>query len=128
MQLLVVGGAGFVGSLVLPHVARRHRLRVFDLRAPDGLEAESVVGSLDDFPALVGAARGCDALLFMAMNVKEPWGELPAVVSAYDVNVKGLHLAHRAAHEAGIRRAQTFFTFERFKTRLASILTPFLKL
>ncbi|MGH7912265.1 MAG: NAD-dependent epimerase/dehydratase family protein [Candidatus Dormibacteraceae bacterium] len=104
MRLLVVGGAGFVGSMVLPHLAERHQIRVFDRRAPAPGGWESVPGSLDDFDVLSEAARGCDAMLFMAMNAKEAWGELPTVVSAYDVNVKGLHLAHWAAHEAGIRR------------------------
>lgn len=106
MRLLVVGGAGFVASLVLPHLAVRHRIRVFDLRAPEPGDPswDVVVGTLDDFDALRAAATGCDALLFMAMNRKDPWGELPAVVSAYDVNVKGLHLAHWASHQAGIQR------------------------
>lgn len=106
MRLLVAGGSGFVGSLVLPHLATRHRIRVFDLRAPDRADPswEVVLGTLDDFDAVREAASGCDALLFMAMNRHQPWGELPAVVSAYDVNVKGLHLAHWAAHLAGVQR------------------------
>lgn len=106
MRLLVVGGAGHVASLVLPHLARRHQIRVFDLRLPDPLDPswETRLGTLDDFEAVREAATGCDALLFMAMNQKRPWGQLASVVSAYDVNVKGLHLAHWAAHLAGVQR------------------------
>jgi nucleoside-diphosphate-sugar epimerase len=106
MRLLVVGGAGKVASLVLPQLARQHQIRIFDLRLPESADPswETRVGTLDDFDAVREAATGCDALLFMAMNSKRPWGELASVVSAYDVNVKGLHLAHWAAHQAGIQR------------------------
>src|SRR5438552_1257720 len=34
MKVLVVGGAGSVGTAVIPHLARRPRLRVFDLAQP----------------------------------------------------------------------------------------------
>ncbi len=119
MRLLVVGGAGLVASLVLPHLAARHRIRVFDLRRPEAADAwwEVVVGTLDDFDAVREAATGCDALLFMAMNRKEPWGELPAVVSAYDVNVKGLHLAHWAAHEAGVQKVVVTSSLSVYRSR-----------
>lgn len=106
MRLLVVGGAGRVASMVLPYLSARHRIRIFDLHVPAAPDPswEVCVGTLDDFDAVRKAAAGCDALLFMAMNNKRPWGELPAVVSAYDVNVRGLHLAHWAAHLEGVRR------------------------
>jgi nucleoside-diphosphate-sugar epimerase len=32
MNLLVVGGSGYVGSIRLPTLAQHHRLRIFDLR------------------------------------------------------------------------------------------------
>lgn len=119
MRLLVVGGAGYVASLVLPHLAARHQIRTFDLRAPEPGDPswEVVVGTLDDFDAVRAAGAGCDALLFMAMNRKDPWGELPAVVSAYDVNVKGLHLAHWAAHEAGVRKVVVTSSLSVYKPR-----------
>ncbi|MGH7920598.1 MAG: NAD-dependent epimerase/dehydratase family protein [Candidatus Dormibacteraceae bacterium] len=104
MRLFVIGGAGHVGSMVLPHLARRHDIRVFDLRAPADGNWESVQGSIDDVEALREAMRGCDALLFMAMNARGAWCEPATAVRAYDVNVKGLGLAHWAAHEEGIRR------------------------
>ena len=106
MRLLVVGGAGRVASMVLPHLSARYRIRIFDLVRPKDVDPswDVCVATLDDFDALRQAAIGCGALLFMAMNNKRPWGGLPAVVSAYDVNVRGLHLAHWAAHLEGVRK------------------------
>jgi nucleoside-diphosphate-sugar epimerase len=45
-----------------------------------------------------------DALLYMAMGRPSQDG-VEAIVNSYDVNVKGVHLALRAAHEAGIAHA-----------------------
>ncbi len=104
--LLVVGGAGYVGRLVLPLLAERWTLRVFDRVAfPEDLTTavETVLGDVTDAPALNLAAQGVDALLYMAMgtgtdkNIQDPG-------ASYDVNVKGVHLALEAAHLHGIRR------------------------
>jgi nucleoside-diphosphate-sugar epimerase len=105
MKLLVIGGSGVVGSIVVPFLAEQHQLRLFDLCPPqqNGL-GEYVQGDVTDYAALSSAATGIDAVLFMAMgNLK--WTEPAGIASAYDVNIKGVHLALRAANEAGITQA-----------------------
>jgi nucleoside-diphosphate-sugar epimerase len=57
-----------------------------------------------DGDALLRAAAGMDALLYMAMGRPSQDG-VEAIANSYDVNVKGVHLALRAAHEAGIAHA-----------------------
>ncbi len=104
MNLLVVGGSGIVGSLVVPILAETHHLRVFDLRPPQLSTVEYVQGDVTQFEALSAAMTGMDAVLYMAMGSLK-WTEPVGVASAYDVNVKGLHLALRAAHEADITQA-----------------------
>jgi nucleoside-diphosphate-sugar epimerase len=104
MKLLVVGGAGLVGGLVLPHLAQWHMLRVFDLRPPADSAWEYVAGNVGDLAALSQAAEGMDALLYMAMGNKE--FTLPeAITTNFDVNVKGVYLALYAAQRAGIGHA-----------------------
>ncbi len=104
MRLLVVGGSGIVGSLVVPFLAERHTLRIFDLRPPQHGDYEYVPGNVTQYDDLASAMTGVDALLYMAMGTLN-WKETEGIVSAYDVNIKGLHLALRAAHEAGIEQA-----------------------
>jgi nucleoside-diphosphate-sugar epimerase len=46
-----------------------------------------------------------DAVLFMAMGAKQPWGSVEGIVTGFDVSVKGLHLTLYAAHKAGVNHA-----------------------
>ena len=104
MKLLVIGGSGIVGTLTVPVLAETHHVRVFDLNPPQSADCEFVRGDVTDYEALAAAMSGRDALVYMAMgNLK--WTEVSGWVSAFDVNVKGLHLALRAAHAADIQQA-----------------------
>lgn len=113
MHVLVVGGSGRVGSLVLPHLAREHRLRLFDPHPPqeDLAGVEYVPGDARNPAELDAAARGTDALLYMAMGIfDEPgkgdaWTSDEAQIDCFDVSVKGLYFALRAAHRAGVSQA-----------------------
>jgi nucleoside-diphosphate-sugar epimerase len=107
MQVLVVGGSGIVGSLVVPKLAQTHTLRIFDLHPPQKHDLDFFQGNVTSYDDLVQAAFGMDALVYMAMGSVN-WTETSGVVSAFDVNIKGLHLALKAAHEAGIQ--QTVYT------------------
>lgn len=104
MNILVIGGSGFVGSLVLPTLAETHTLRIFDLRPPQTGTYDFFQGDVTHYDAFVEALSGMDALVYMAMGSLN-WDETPGTVSAFDVNVKGPHLALKAAHLAGIRQA-----------------------
>jgi len=108
VKLLVIGGSGFVGSMVLPHLAEAHELRVFDLKPPRADNVEYVAGDILDFGAVSAAAEGRDALVFMAMGPMAGWGEPANAALHFDVAVKGLYLALRAAAEQGIKH--TVFT------------------
>ncbi len=104
MNVLVTDGSGIVGTLVVPLLAETHHVRVFDLRAPQTEGVEYVQGDVTDYAALRQAAQGMDALVYLAMGSLN-WGETSGVTSAFDVNVKGVYLALKAAHEAGITQA-----------------------
>jgi nucleoside-diphosphate-sugar epimerase len=104
MNVLVIGGSGVVGTLVVPILAETHTIRMFDLRAPQYEGAEYMAGDVTDYNALLQAAQGMDALIYLAMGSLN-WDELSGVTSAFDVNVKGVYLALKAAHDAGIEHA-----------------------
>jgi nucleoside-diphosphate-sugar epimerase len=107
MRVLVIGGCGYVGSLVCPLLAPHHALRFFDLKPP-AVEPENFLGfqsgNVGDPEALFAACEGMDALLYMAMGSNE-WSSPGFVPSSFDVNIKGVHLALAAAHKAGIGHA-----------------------
>lgn len=105
MRVLVVGGSGYVGGLVLPTLAQRFTLRIFDRNPPADSGWEYVPGDITDPGALAAAAEGMEALLYMAMGTNRGLGGIHDLVPAYDVNVKGVHLALDAAVQAGVKRA-----------------------
>src|SRR5262245_15682561 len=105
MRVLVIGGSGYVGSLVLPFLAERFTLRVFDRNPPADPGWDYAPGDITDPDTLLAAAQGHDALLYMAMGTTRGNPGINDAIPAYDVNVKGVHLALDAAVKAGIRRA-----------------------
>ncbi len=105
MRVLVVGGCGLVGSMVLPHLAAAHEIRVLDLVAPadpvPGVEYHR--GDLHDVDLVAALAGGVDSLVFMAMGPARDWGS-PATARAHlDVAVPGLHATLTGVHRAGVR-------------------------
>ena len=104
MRVLVIGGAGHVGTLTLPYLKERHEIRVFDRRPPADTSLEYVAGSVTEYAALRDAAQGTDAVLYMAMG-QQAWGSPEGQADSFDVNVKGVFLALNAAREAGVSHA-----------------------
>lgn len=104
MRILVVGGSGIVGTLVAPVLAKNHELRIFDIRPPQDGAYDYFRGDVTNLDDLAKAVVGMDKLVYMAMGSLE-WDTPRGVLTAFDVNVKGVHLALQAAHEAGINQA-----------------------
>ncbi|HEX5417915.1 MAG TPA: NAD(P)-dependent oxidoreductase [Chloroflexota bacterium] len=108
MKILLVGGAGNVGTFITPYLRPDHELRVLDVRPPrhDGLEF--VEGSVTDPAAVRRALEGVDSFIWLVM--KSPQGgtltdqSVPVILDNYDVNAKGLHLFLYTAQELGITR------------------------
>ncbi len=81
-RVLVVGGAGYVGSLIVPELLRRgYKVRVLDsfLFGAESLKAvrdhsrcETLTGDVRDIEAVVGAMRDCQAVIHLAAIVGDP--------------------------------------------------------
>lgn len=108
MKVLLVGGAGMVGTFVTPYLREHHTLRVLDLRAPSHDGVEYVEGSITDPEALGRALDGVDT--FVNMVMKSPQGgasneqNLTQIRENYEVNTLGLHLLLWTAQGMGIKR------------------------
>ncbi len=104
MRVLMIGGAGRVGSMTAPYLKGQHSLTIFDQMPAADSSLRSIQGDICDYAALAQAMAGQQALIYMAMG-SEDWDSLVGIHSAYDINVKGLHLALHAAQAAGIQQA-----------------------
>ncbi|MPZ80221.1 MAG: NAD-dependent epimerase/dehydratase family protein [Actinophytocola sp.] len=105
MRLLVVGGCGSVGSMVVPHLAATHEIRVLDLAGPAApvSDVEYHAGDLHDVDLVARLAEGVDSLVFMAMGPSAGWGS-PANARAHlDVAVPGMYATLTGVHRAGVR-------------------------
>jgi nucleoside-diphosphate-sugar epimerase len=99
MRVLIIGGAGYVGQLVLPGLAAAHDVRVLDPRRPE-TSCDYRPGDATDPATLADACAGMDAVVHMAMAPVAPDGRAEPA-SAVDVHVKSAYLAVTAAAAAG---------------------------
>ena len=104
MRVLVIGGSGLVGSMITPYLALEHDLTIFDLKPPSDPAPAYIRGDLTRYDQLAAAIAKQDALVYMAMGSLD-WQTVYGINTAFDVNVKGLHLALKAAQEASITQA-----------------------
>lgn len=108
MKVLLAGGAGRVGTFITPYLAKRHQLRVLDLRPPRHEGVEYVKGSVTDPQAIRRALDGVDAFLWLVMQHGQGGSvtkqDIPTIQANYEVNTKGLHLLLYTAQELGVKR------------------------
>ncbi|MEW6360358.1 MAG: NAD(P)-dependent oxidoreductase [Planctomycetota bacterium] len=103
MNILVIGGSGFIGKMIVPFLRQRHETAVFDLLPPADGTAPHICGDVAAAGSLSSATAGRDAVVYLAMG-KDAKGDVGAIGPAYDVNVRGVHHACAAAVERGVRR------------------------
>ncbi len=109
MNILITGGAGFIGSHTADAVlAAGHRVRVLDDlssgdRANLAKSVEFIEGDVADAATVAAAVAGCDAIIHLAALVSVPQS-LREPVRTHHVNTTGTVTALEAARQAGVRR------------------------
>jgi uncharacterized protein YbjT (DUF2867 family) len=104
MDVAVVGASGFVGSHVVPHLARQgHRVRAVSRdgrRLPDWDEmVTAAAADIETGAGLEAALAGADALVHLAAIPREQGGR-----TFEEVNVRGVSRTLAAARAGGVRR------------------------
>ena len=109
MKVLLVGGSGMVGTFVTPYMAKKHELRVLDVRPPQHADlVEYIPGSISNPDDVAKALEGMDT--FVSMVMRNPAGAnetnygLDDILNNYEVNTVGLHLLLWTAQGMGIKR------------------------
>ncbi|MGD0476382.1 MAG: NAD-dependent epimerase/dehydratase family protein [Candidatus Velthaea sp.] len=112
-HVFVTGGAGYVGSVLVPKLlARGHRVTVFDLylygreplanlRGAAGLR--EIVGDLRDGDAVARGIAGCDAVIHLACISNDPSFELDPELGK-SINYDCFPQLVAASKAAGVRR------------------------
>jgi len=109
MQILITGGAGFIGSHTADAaLAAGHSVRVLDdLSSGDvanlSQDIEFIEGNVTDERSVARAAAGCDAIIHLAALVSVPQS-LQQPLHTYHVNTTGTVTVLDAARRHGIRR------------------------
>jgi uncharacterized protein YbjT (DUF2867 family) len=99
-MILVTGGTGFVGGhLVARLVAAGEEVRVLARTSIYLPGVELVAGDVKDLSAVVGAARGCAAVIHLVGIIREGKG-----ARFKEVHVGGTRTVIRACQEAGVHR------------------------
>ena len=106
MNLLIIGGAGHVGSILRPALEAQHTCRYLDLQPIPEAADRSIVGDLNDEAVLLQALAGIDCVVWAAMGTRpgEGAGSCYDTDAAFDVNVRGLYQTLEAMRQAGIAR------------------------
>lgn len=107
MKLLVVGGAGYVGSIVVPVLEKEFECTHFDIKPVQGHEDHTILADVGDEEKVRQAVVGMDAVLYLAMG----WGknaqghpDVSDINPAFDVNVRGLYRFLYLSLAAGTKR------------------------
>jgi len=111
-NVLVTGGAGYVGSMLIPKLlAAGHRVTVLDLYLygdvfadlADNPRLKQVKGDLRDGATVQKALQGCDAVIHLACISNDPSFELDPNLGK-SINFDCFRPLVRAAKEVGVRR------------------------
>lgn len=109
MQILVTGGAGFIGShTVEALLGAGHTVRVIDNLSTGNAanlpaDVELIVGDVCDLPVVQQAIAGCTAVIHLAALVSVPQS-LTQPLQTYTVNTTGTAYLLDAARQANVRR------------------------
>ncbi|MBI4860066.1 MAG: SDR family oxidoreductase [Candidatus Riflebacteria bacterium] len=111
-HVLVTGGAGYVGSVLVPKLlARGHRVSVIDLclfgnsleRIPDRSGLTLVKADIRDRQAVVAALAGCDSVIHLACISNDPSFELDPELGR-SINHDSFRPLVEASRQSGVDR------------------------
>ena len=110
MRVLIIGGAGRVGSTFRPALEAEHDCRYLDLKPVPGAEDRTTVGDVNDDETVRAALDGIDTVVYATLGIGQPYSYVQGSHTnedpnaAFDVNTKGLYRVLFHGLELGVRR------------------------
>lgn len=105
MKLLVVGGAGLVGSVIRPSLAEEFECTYFDVRPIPNPGPNDIVGDVNDDATVQRAVQGQQAVVYLAMGIRPGTAkDVSDIDQAFNVNVRGWYRVLFHGQQCGIRR------------------------
>ncbi|MCX5658194.1 MAG: NAD(P)-dependent oxidoreductase [Planctomycetota bacterium] len=105
MKVLMIGSAGYVGSIIRPAIEAEHDVWHYDRRPVPRAGRRGKVADVLDERSLRLACRNKDAIVYLALGVRPGGGKIVSdPQSAFDVNVLGVHQTLYLGLRAGVRR------------------------
>ncbi len=109
MNILITGGAGFIGSHIAEHFNKKASIKVLDnFRSGykenlNGFDAEIIEGSVTDTEIVKKAVRGVDYIFHLAAMISVP-ESMENPCECVDINAKGTLNLLRASADAGVKK------------------------
>ena len=109
MNILVTGGAGFIGSHIVEHFQGRAKVRVLDnLRSGfkhnlAGLQHEFIEASILDREAVRKAVQGVDYIFHLAAMISVP-ESMAKPIECDEINTRGTLIMLEEAAKAGVKK------------------------
>lgn len=104
MKLLVVGGGGYVGSILQPAFQKHHDYHCFDTQPIDSLGPRCIVADVHDDKAVRKAIQGMDAVVYLAMGSRPDRIFVQHIDLAFSVNLAGAYRFLRHSLNASVKR------------------------
>ena len=100
--VLITGAAGLIGTGLRENFKGRYRLRLSDVRTPEGLRADEEFMEVDirDLDAVRRAVEGVDAVVHLGGIASEDTWE-----AIRDVNIEGTYHVFESMRRSGVKRA-----------------------
>ena len=111
MRVLIVGGAGYVGTIIRPALMDQHDCRCFDRTRVDEMGDRSIIGDVNDLKAVRRAVQGVESIIYLPMGGVRTESDDQvadnrvqcAVGAGFDVHVQGFYRFLWEGLAAGIR-------------------------
>ena len=105
MNILIIGGAGHVGSIIRPALEAEHDVRYFDLKPVPGAEDRTTVGDMNDQAAVARAMDGRESVINLALGVRPGTvKDVSDIALAFKVHVQGCYTTLCAAAWTGMKQ------------------------
>jgi UDP-glucose 4-epimerase len=109
MQILITGGAGFIGSHIAQHFQSKANVRVLDnlrtgyLKNLEGLDVEFIEGLVTDRDIVKTAVKGVDYVFHLAAMISVP-ESMEKPVECVEINASGTLIVLQECAAAGVKK------------------------